>query len=433
MADTNLNHQSSNAAPYNKLSLNTIVLTAVSVILVAIIWMDPFRSLTNDFYNMEELENQDYHFVIYFDGGSTGTRVHIFKFFNHSGGQINLISEIYQHTQPGLSSYASNPEKAAESLIPLLEKAETSIPRSKWEHTPVVLKATAGLRLLPEKTAADILNQVQNVFTFSPFKYTLNCVSILEDTDEGLFAWQTVNFLLGKTSAMKETVATLDLGGGSTQVTFSPEILETVLLSPADHILEMPTSHKPMYTKSYLGFGLMSARLGTVLLSNKGHQVVNQEGLVVMETSCFYPGSSKKWSYNGTNYLIRNSNSSSFGYHACNQYVKRFLTDQIFIPSEIQQQNIYALSYYYDRAIDAAIIEKRPRVRVIVNDFRLAAKRICSELNEPSLFLCLDLTYISSLLHIGLGLDYHKEIFLSKKIEGVEASWVLGAAFQYLS
>lgn len=47
----------------------------------------------------------------------------------------------------------------------------------------------------------------------------------MEGTDEGIFSWFTVNFLLERFNSHNSgnTVAALDLGGGSTQVTFSPD------------------------------------------------------------------------------------------------------------------------------------------------------------------------------------------------------------------
>jgi Golgi nucleoside diphosphatase len=45
--------------------------------------------------------------------------------------------------------------------------------------------------------------------------------------DEGLFAWFTVNFLLGvfSSGSLSASFAALDLGGGSTQITFTPSTL----------------------------------------------------------------------------------------------------------------------------------------------------------------------------------------------------------------
>lgn len=50
--------------------------------------------------------------------------------------------------------------KGAETVQGLLEVAKDSIPQSHWKRTPVVLKATAGLRLLPEQKAQDLLYEV---------------------------------------------------------------------------------------------------------------------------------------------------------------------------------------------------------------------------------------------------------------------------------
>lgn len=50
--------------------------------------------------------------------------------------------------------------QGAETVQELLEVAKDSIPRSHWERTPVVLKATAGLRLLPEQKAQALLLEV---------------------------------------------------------------------------------------------------------------------------------------------------------------------------------------------------------------------------------------------------------------------------------
>ena len=62
-------------------------------------------------------------------------------------------------TQPGLSSFAGNPEGAARSLDVLLDEAVRVVPKAMDACTPVAVKATPGLRLLPE--CADILSVVE--------------------------------------------------------------------------------------------------------------------------------------------------------------------------------------------------------------------------------------------------------------------------------
>lgn len=47
----------------------------------------------------------------------------------------------------------------------LLKIAKKAIPKEAWSRTPVVLKATAGLRMLPEEKANSLLKEVRSVLT----------------------------------------------------------------------------------------------------------------------------------------------------------------------------------------------------------------------------------------------------------------------------
>ena len=51
--------------------------------------------------------------------------------------------------------------QGVDSLRPLLEEAVKYIPKTKWRDTSIALKATAGLRLLSNVTAALILEKVR--------------------------------------------------------------------------------------------------------------------------------------------------------------------------------------------------------------------------------------------------------------------------------
>jgi ectonucleoside triphosphate diphosphohydrolase 5/6 len=63
-----------------------------------------------------------------------------------------------------LSAFADDPKKAAESIKQLLDKAKQVVPPPLWHQTPLVLKATAGLRLLPSEKANLILDEVGYYF-----------------------------------------------------------------------------------------------------------------------------------------------------------------------------------------------------------------------------------------------------------------------------
>lgn len=97
------------------------------------------------------------------DAGSTGTRLHLFEFshdIRREHSPFQLERETFKEMKPGLSSYAEAPELAAESVRELLDLARRVVPQRQWGSTPITLKATAGLRLLPDHKADEILAYV---------------------------------------------------------------------------------------------------------------------------------------------------------------------------------------------------------------------------------------------------------------------------------
>ena len=130
---------------------------------------------------------------------------------------MKLDQQFFESVKPGLSSFADEPKKGAETIRNLLNKAKESIPASVWHSTPLVLKATAGLRLLSPEKADRLLSEVlkvyenvdrremhlfncmfkvRKVFDESGFMVTDQSVDIMDGIDEGLFSWFTINFLL---------------------------------------------------------------------------------------------------------------------------------------------------------------------------------------------------------------------------------------------
>ena len=96
-------------------------------------------------------------YAVVIDAGSTGSRVHAFAFAASAGGGLELLSDTFEQLKPGLSSYASEPAAGAASLKPLLDKALAAIPASAATATPVEVRATAGLRMLPGDQAEELL------------------------------------------------------------------------------------------------------------------------------------------------------------------------------------------------------------------------------------------------------------------------------------
>lgn len=166
-----------------------------------------------------------------------------------------------------------------------MQKAKEFIPKEFWARTPLVLKATAGLRLLLPNEAENLLNEVRAVFLRSGFFVKDDAVEILDGIDEGIYSWFTINFLLSKlidkTSmytikkkqnliqfhlpadrcGTKNTVAALDLGGGSIQVSFTPKsAYKMPLLTDYIHTVSTPSGKIDVFTNSYLHLGLQAVR-----------------------------------------------------------------------------------------------------------------------------------------------------------------------------
>uniref|UniRef100_A0A3B3UU76 nucleoside diphosphate phosphatase n=1 Tax=Poecilia latipinna TaxID=48699 RepID=A0A3B3UU76_9TELE len=189
-------------------------------------------------------EGDGLQYGVMFDAGSTGTRVHVFRFRMENQG-TGLDRETFRAIKPGLSAYADDPQKCSAGIMALLDLARSVVPPSQWTRTPVVLKATAGLRLLPGDKAEQLLDQVRALFRESPFLSAEDGVSIMDGTDEGT------------SGPDRPTVGMLDLGGGSTQITFSPRHEKTIQMSPTDDIrsFQMFNRTHTVYTHRYTHTG----------------------------------------------------------------------------------------------------------------------------------------------------------------------------------
>lgn len=300
-------------------------------------------------------------YAVVMDAGSTGSRVLAFEF--HKGyldGRLVLDKELFEQSKPGLSSFADNPEKGAEQINNLLLKAKNVIPADVWGKTPLVLKATAGLRILGADRAEGILNAVREVFRNSGFLVNEKSVEIMDGTDEGIFSWFTINFLLG-TLTGRNTIAALDLGGGSTQVTFAPKDLsQTPLYKDYMHTVPTLSSTVNVFTHSYLGLGLMALR-----------HAVFTNGLAREETNisseCVNPiVQNKKWTYGQTEYTVKGKDNKKstdenpvVDFDVCLNSVKQQVLPLVKPkPITLKQHQVSAFSYYFDRAIETGLVGK---------------------------------------------------------------------------
>ncbi|OXU25842.1 hypothetical protein TSAR_010548 [Trichomalopsis sarcophagae] len=413
-------------------------------------------------------------YVVIIDAGSTASRVIAFTFHvSVVNGQLILDDELFYETKPGLSSYAKNPKDVKQSLDILLQKAKGKIPQSEWSRTPLSMRATAGLRLLPGHRAQDILEECKKVFNNSGFKVSDDSVAIMEGSDEGIFAWFTANFLLErfpKSGSSSEyatnTVAALDLGGGSTQVTYAitPTMMEKQAEELAAHEKNLYNINAfdrniSVFTQSFLGMGLMAARKEILMHadnykndSKKPDLTASSSGSIELRAECINPIiSGVEWNYGGKNYLVKGPLNGSHKiiktqnfagtdedrpivrFSTCLDIIKKVVNAAIphDLPN-LEEHEMYAFSYYFERATEVGLIDPFAGGVITIESLYKAALETCEYPNTDQPFMCLDLSFIYTLLHDGFGLDTNTKIFLRKKVNGHEMSWALGAAFNVL-
>jgi len=213
-------------------------------------------------------------YAVVIDAGSTGSRVHIFRFGHAAGtGAPELEDDTFKAVKPGLSEHAADPVKAASSLKPLLAKAMDTVPAHLHAGTSLIVGATAGLRLLPGGQADAILDAVRAMLK-AEFPFAVDPaagVTILDGADEGAFAWLTLNYLLGHLGKdPASTVAAIDLGGGSVQHAYALTP-GAAAAAPPGYVRQLasPGRAYEVYVHSYLGYGLMAAR-DAVLAAHDG-------------------------------------------------------------------------------------------------------------------------------------------------------------------
>jgi len=395
-------------------------------------------ALTTKFWQRIPLNNSSsFEYAVVLDAGSTGSRVLGFTFQRDPETQsLRLLDELWMQVKPGLSAYHDDPSGARAGLEKLLEAAKERVPEEHRSTTPITLKATAGLRLLPKEKSEAIIAEVRDVLLNSGFKPEPNLIEIMNPLDEGMFGWFTVNFLLDQFENVKGgdlsgSHVSLDLGGGSTQITFAPinpNIAGIEGRKHFKHSVNVLGEDYQVYSHSYLGLGLQAARQAVLQLDNGGD--VSGGGPVI--SSCMTTQTPKEWSFQGKTFQIstRSQQQGGSSHELCKQSVKQILAD-VHRPEEIKSREVAAFSYFFDLAQEhGRVPEGQYDKKVQVGDFRTMAAEACGPAGTG--FNCFDLTFAYMLLTEGYGLPDDKTVHLYKKINGHEASWALGLAFNIL-
>ncbi|KAL8274046.1 hypothetical protein Esti_002045 [Eimeria stiedai] len=214
---------------------------------------------------------EDYGIVI--DAGSHGSRVNIFKWaarvydpHNPLTGPVSLprLSD-FRVYEPGIEKAFEDPEEGKAQLQQMIRDATASlaasgVPAPRWGEIPIYLKATAGMRTLGQEKRDSIMRHVRDTFhdpSANPFHFKNDFARVISGEEEGVFGWVAVNSeknLLG--APTEQTLGALDMGGSSSQITFSPFF--TSILEDYNSVHLGNTSIQ-LYSHSFLGYGWADA------------------------------------------------------------------------------------------------------------------------------------------------------------------------------
>lgn len=425
-------------------------------------------------------------YVLMIDAGSTGSRIHVYK-FNNCGATPELEHEEFKMTEKevgGLSKYKDDPDAAARTLDVLMEVAMNTVPDKLKACSPVAVKATAGLRMIGTESAQKILDTVRShLETKYPFPVVSkedNGVAIMDGSDEGVYAWITTNYLLGKIGGPDKspTAAVFDLGGGSTQIVFEPTFKDSPHggmpenLADGDHKYELSFGGREftLYQHSHLGYGLMAAR-------DAVHQVLVQGVYEDQKDTgndwmakpivhpCIAPGMLREVTVKmgeghplGESVTLNMTGPSHPAPAQCRNLAEQILNKeasctlapcsfngvhQPLLSKTFSSEDVYIFSYFYDRTKPLGMPDS-----FTLREMHDLTNTVCAGEEAWDVFStvpqaleelrdrpehCLDLNFMMALLHTGYDMPIEREVRIAKKIKNNELGWCLGASLPLLA
>mmetsp|Transcript_46756 Transcript_46756/g.102095 ORF Transcript_46756/g.102095 Transcript_46756/m.102095 type:complete len:832 (+) Transcript_46756:48-2543(+) len=416
-------------------------------------------------------------FSIVIDAGSSGTRLNIFRFDAWTSRLLDIggAGQVHVSQEPGLSAFAWNQSAIPSKLRPLLDAALRVVPMAQRSATPLALRATAGLRLLPKKKADEVLAEVQKLL--APYGFKNEGVEVMAGEEEGECEWLTVNFLMGAfrpgIQAVSDPAAVVDLGGGSVQMAYyvnDGDAESGFRKKRGDYFrkLALPfgSGHAHIYQHSYLGYGLMAARGKSLTdpgaaASQDRHPCLPNDAVVTLRQD------GKDLEARGATDMSRCAQLAAAILHGelpCGKTApssprgdsKSGNADGCTFAGSwggpgVGSQRLVLASYFFDRMLDAGVIAQGKEQAVLhTADFVSEASSVCSTSRrgvealatalpwlprERAEWLCFDLSYQAALLSTGFGLAKDRELIVVKQIayEGrhFEASWALGIAIKH--
>ena len=239
--------------------------------------------------------SKQWFYSIVIDAGSKGSRLVIFKWqpeTNTPREKIQIpVTVGVKAVNPGLAASALDPTSVKGPLKELLDFAIDTLKTLKpvYKLIPLYLKATAGLRdLIPTARDAVMDEAIRFIAGYAPFNFNSSHALVISGEEEGAYAWLAVNALkgtLGKDQG-DSTYGVIDLGGGSLQLSFVPELTHYVLQNCYPMTLTDVNMYR-LYSKSYLHYGIVEAnrRLASNIITEN---ILKVDSVSTIENPCYY-------------------------------------------------------------------------------------------------------------------------------------------------
>lgn len=389
-------------------------------------------------------------FAVMIDAGSTGTRAQIFKFIHDEVQDRLILKDTEMHTiKKSIAALGTGMGgTGAQFFRPLIDKAKKSVPGlRRRKRTPIVLRATAGLRMLGADAAYLALQHSREALNASGFLFLEKYAGILDHRQEATFGWTSVNHLLGRigvgevaVSKAGPPVAIMELGGASLQVVYA----QSDTKSDDEGSIVKATTHKVTFgPKSYsLRVGAFHG-LGLVEYTKRMYRVFDAEGVLEEGNPCFRNGKTI------SDKLIR------IGFDADEEerrvtivgdgdFDRCVASAEIVIASTLGQHEslgklpknsiVYAYAFFYDRTVGFGIGANATKSEMVKKGVELcegSGPGIGDEFDEA----CAQYSYVYALVKTVTD-NFSKErnvtVRFEQYVDGHMLGWALGAVLDVI-
>ncbi|CAF3493822.1 unnamed protein product [Rotaria socialis] len=413
-------------------------------------------------------EDPNIHYGVVIDCGSSGSRLYIYIWPEHSGQENELLqikqlldkqgNPVVKKLEPGLSSMAKTPGNATEYLISLLDFAAETVPSDKHRETPLYILATAGLRFLtPNEQKALLEDLFNDIVQNYHFQIEKTHIQVIPGKLEGIYSWIAINYVLGRfqsnttdsisvtsgqtisiSKKRPSTVGILDMGGASAQIAFevSPDIPvegEEIAEFSLGYDENQEIFKYRIYVTTFLGYGANKAfekyidRIISIALKSSPS---NSTHILIDDADCLPHG----YTANYTRYNKTITIKGEGDFHSCAKHLVTLLNlnttckkkpcslNGIYQPRiNYESQDFYGFSEFWYTMEDVLKIGG-PYARLAFLNASTA-----TDLNRV-LLQCFKSAWLYAFLHDGLKFPVNYQRLRSASlVNNNDVQWTLGA------